>query len=101
LDLAVVKGDEAGVRLLLAHKANINEKDGYGLTALHQTAGKVHEAVVWLLLGYKADVNVKDDYGAMVLCQAAYKRARGGGHFLEANIPSIPAFLRLTSPPKG
>jgi ankyrin repeat protein len=67
-----MKEDEAVVRLLLEHKADVSTKDSFGRTALHQAAGKGCDAVMRLLLEHKADVNVMDNYGLTALFWATH-----------------------------
>ncbi|KAJ9658996.1 hypothetical protein H2198_003425 [Neophaeococcomyces mojaviensis] len=75
LGYAASQGHEELVRLLLAHKADINAKSEDGWTALHEAALRGHEAVVRLLLAHKADVNAKAKHGGTALHGAAL-----GGH---------------------
>ena len=55
------------VRLLLKHKASVNEADRYGRTALHRACQWGHVEVVNLLLEHGAPVNEADRYGCTTL----------------------------------
>ena len=48
--MAVERGQEAVVKLLLEKGAQLESKDNYGQTSLSYAAGNGHEAVVKLLL---------------------------------------------------
>ena len=78
------------MQLLLEHKADVDEKDKGGKTALYLAAREGHEAVVRLLLEHKADVDAKDKGGKTALHLAAEK-----GH--EAVVQLLES--RCTTPP--
>jgi ankyrin repeat protein len=58
------------VKLLLRHKALVNQPDGFKATALMAAAGKGNKAMVELLLASGADVRAKDDDGKDALALA-------------------------------
>jgi len=64
------------VKLLLKHKAQVNQADAFKATALMTAAGKGHKAIVELLLASGADVKAKDDDGkdALTLAKEAGKQ---------------------------
>ena len=55
-------GHEAMARRLLEHGADINKKDGKGMTALHKAVTRPDEVVTRLLLEFKADIDAKTHY---------------------------------------
>lgn len=59
------------VKLLLQHKAQVNQPDAFKATALMAAAGKGSKAMVELLLSSGADAKAKDDDGkdALVLAK--------------------------------
>jgi ankyrin repeat protein len=59
------------VALLLDAGAPINDKDGYGHTALHWAAFWGREGIAKLLIGRKADVNATSDNGLTPLHESA------------------------------
>lgn len=58
------------VRLLLNHKAQVNQPDAFKGTALMAAVGKANKAMVELLLSSGADVRAKDDDGKDALALA-------------------------------
>jgi len=58
------------VKLLLKHKAQVNQPDGFKTTALMAAAGKGNKALVELLLASGADAKAKDDDGKDALALA-------------------------------
>ena len=60
----------AMVKLLIEAGANVNDKDGYGRTALIYAAKKNSVDLVKILIEAGADVNVKDGYGNTALYYA-------------------------------
>ncbi|GAA3930477.1 ankyrin repeat domain-containing protein [Hymenobacter algoricola] len=58
------------VKILLKHKAQVNQADAFKATALMAAAGKGHKAVVELLLASGADAKAKDDDGKDALAAA-------------------------------
>ncbi len=58
------------VRILLKHKAQVNQPDGFKTTALMAAAGKGNKALVELLLASGADARAKDDDGKDALALA-------------------------------
>jgi ankyrin repeat protein len=78
LHLAAGNGDVLIVKLLLAHKANPNEKArmlGYA-TPLHSAAQSWNPAVVPLLVRAGADVNARADHGITPLLKAVFSANR-------------------------
>jgi ankyrin repeat protein len=67
---AAANGSLDLVKLLLKHKAQVNQLDGFKATALMAAAGKGHQALVELLLASGADVKAKDDDGKDALALA-------------------------------
>ncbi|MDD5450471.1 MAG: ankyrin repeat domain-containing protein [Desulfovibrionales bacterium] len=55
---AARKGDMKAVRFLLKHGANIDEKDGFGGTALHNAVVERHLNLVKILLKKGASINI-------------------------------------------
>lgn len=70
------------VKLLLKHKAQVNQPDGFKGTALMAAAGKGNKALVELLLASGADAKAKDDDGKDALTLAK-----------EGNHPDVVALL--------
>ena len=58
------------VKVLLKHKAQVNQPDGFKTTALMAAAGKGNKALVELLLASGADAKAKDDDGKDALALA-------------------------------
>ena len=58
------------VKLLLQHKAQVNQADAFKATALMAAAGKGNKAMVELLLSSGADAKAKDDDGKDALAFA-------------------------------
>lgn len=58
------------VKLLLKHKAQVNQPDGFKGTPLMAAAGKGNKAMVELLLASGADARAKDDDGKDALALA-------------------------------
>jgi ankyrin repeat protein len=58
------------VKLLLKHKAQVNQPDAFKATALMAAAGKGNKAMVELLLASGADARAKDDDGKDALALA-------------------------------
>ncbi|MBD2721226.1 ankyrin repeat domain-containing protein [Hymenobacter armeniacus] len=58
------------VKLLLKHKAQVNQADAFKATALMAAAGKGNKAMVELLLASGADARAKDDDGKDALAMA-------------------------------
>ncbi|RMZ71370.1 ankyrin repeat containing [Pyrenophora seminiperda CCB06] len=72
LHIAVEKGHEKLVRLLLMQGGNVNEKDARGSTVLHKAASKGYESVVRVLLEAPGlDLDVVDAEGWTALHRAA------------------------------
>lgn len=67
---AAANGSLDLVKLLLKHKAQVNQLDGFKATALMAAAGKGHKDLVELLLASGADVKAKDDEGKDALALA-------------------------------
>ncbi len=75
LHLAIAKGHNRVVRLLLKKSADPNRKDKLGDTALHAAIGKQDLAAVFLLLAYGADPWIKQ--GKNNKGDNAFKIAKG------------------------
>ncbi len=67
---AATNGSLDLVKLLLKHKAQVNQPDGFKATALMAAAGKGNKAMVELLLASGADAKAKDDDGKDALTLA-------------------------------
>lgn len=67
---AAANGSLDLVKVLLKHKAQVNQPDGFKGTALMAAAGKGNKAIVELLLASGADVRAKDDDGKDALALA-------------------------------
>jgi ankyrin repeat protein len=67
---AATNGSLDLVKLLLKHKAQINQSDGFKATALMAAAGKGNKAMVELLLASGADAKAKDNDGKDALALA-------------------------------
>src|SRR5689334_9880496 len=71
LEYAVRNGNEDIVRVLLAAKADVNEKDDFGQTALMMLSDSVTSEIVWDLINAGAKVNTRDKDGDTALISAA------------------------------
>ncbi|PGH05438.1 hypothetical protein GX51_02962 [Blastomyces parvus] len=70
LDVAVARGHEPTVRVLLRRGADVNSSHMYQDTALHWAAVR-QETIASLLLENGADIHAKNDDGQTALCWAA------------------------------
>ena len=68
---AVVAGDGAAVRVILAEGANVNERDADGTSALHHAARLGALEIAELLLASRAEVDAATRYGVTPLALAA------------------------------
>jgi ankyrin repeat protein len=73
---ATQMGDAAIVRVLLAHKAQVNAQDDAGQTALMFAVQKGNIQIARILMGYGADSSMTDTVGATALT-IAQKRGYG------------------------
>lgn len=72
--LAVHNGNEALVDMLIGNEAiDINERDGYGCTALMLAADCGHYDIMCNLIKHNASVNMKDYYGRNSMILGARK----------------------------
>jgi len=72
LHFAAAGGHLDAVKALVAHKANVNQRDYDGRTPLHHAALGGHKATVdWLLSKGKADATAVDDHGMTAAALAA------------------------------
>ena len=79
------------VRLLLAHKAEIDAKEISGMTPLHHAAITGHKDVAALLLAKRAKVDVRDNYGMTPLHRAAQQGHQDVAAVLLANKAEVNA----------
>jgi len=96
LHSAAQEGQEAAISLLLSAKADVNETDSRGGTALHSAVGYITEedeprdnaAVVSLLLSAKANVNAIDNHGQtphfLLMMDSSYAALRVKGLLRDA-----------------
>lgn len=70
LSAAINKGDANIVRILVAHKANVNARDWFNTTPLMYAANKGDLAIMKLLIANGADVKAADGQGNTVLTAA-------------------------------
>jgi len=70
LILAIINDDILTVKVLIAHKANVNWRDGFGDTALIYAAQIGDTAIINYLLDNGADIHAKDGKGNTVLSSA-------------------------------
>jgi len=73
LAIASLRGHEKVVRILLAAGADVNLRDGFGITALIGAAYVGHVETVKALLTAGADVMVRDTNGCTALVAACYQ----------------------------
>jgi len=59
---AVEKGEIEAAKQAIADGADVNVKDKFGFTPLHEAAGGGHKEVAELLIAAGADVNAKEDF---------------------------------------
>ena len=71
LQAAMVRNDDAMVRLLLAHGADVNTQGGEYGSALHVALSRTDNATFRLLLEHGADVNVTRRDGSNALYMAS------------------------------
>ena len=76
LIIAVNEGHEQILRILLAHRADVNYKPNDGQSALMIATRKGFEKVVRLLIRRGANINGKDNYGETPLMVAAMEGQR-------------------------
>ena len=60
---AVDNEDNVRVKQLLENGYNVNSKDQYGNTALHEAVRHNYVPIIKLLLKYGANINVKNKFG--------------------------------------
>ncbi|HSI90274.1 MAG TPA: ankyrin repeat domain-containing protein [Adhaeribacter sp.] len=82
LTLAVLKNNNEMARLLIKHKADVNQKDGFNTSPLMYAAAQGNKELVLLLLKNGADVQANDGNNNSVLTAA-----------LESNNPEIVALV--------
>lgn len=68
---AVDAGDFRSVERLIKAGADVNSRDGDGITALMYAAWQGHDQVIKVLLSHAADPNIQDDFGWTALMHAA------------------------------
>ena len=72
LNMAAFSGKKDICDLLIKAGADVNFKDAYGNTPLHNAARTNYKDVIDLLLENKADINAKNGSGESVVFYAAY-----------------------------
>ena len=76
---AARNGDHAALRALIQKKADVNQPEADGATALHWAAYRDDLESVDLLITAGANVNAANDLGATPLWNASTERRRAGG----------------------
>ena len=77
LHIAASYGHKRIVNLLLAHNADPNAQNRYGITPLHVAARNGHGEIIELLLQHNADPNIRDNGGETLLHYAARSGHQG------------------------
>jgi ankyrin repeat protein len=85
LHWAALKGHKDTVELLLAHGADVDEKDSESLTAMDRAVDSGHYDTAELLLDHGADVDAKDFHGWTALHWAASRGRKSTERFLLAH----------------
>lgn len=78
LHTAAKKGDCEILEMLLEHNADINERNGSGMTALHLAIECQQEDVIMLLLRNGVDVNAADNQGRTALSMSVNNSCEAG-----------------------
>ncbi|KAK0702406.1 ankyrin repeat-containing domain protein [Lasiosphaeris hirsuta] len=78
LHTAAKKGNCEIVQMLLAHNADINERNSSGMTALHLAIEYQQEDVIMILLGSGVDINATDNEGRTALSMAVNNSCESG-----------------------
>src|SRR6476659_3499182 len=76
LVVAAGNGNLAGVKAMLAARANVNAKTEDGVTPLIAASENGHEDIVQALLSAKADINAKTGNGSSPLMRATQRGHR-------------------------
>lgn len=71
---SVEAGSEEAVELLLDYGADVDAKDKYGNTPLHDAAKYGNISICKLLLGYGADIDAANKWGQTPMHVAAFER---------------------------
>lgn len=96
LRVCASRGDVGVVRLLIAHGAKLNLRDGVGRTALIKASEKGHMQVVHALVAAGAKVNVRDKDDRSALTYAAWHgRAKVVSYLLKQGAVCGPEDLTL------
>ena len=90
-DISIHKAAEEGnietVKQHLADGVDVNARDDFGLTPLHEAAGRVHKEIVKLLIQERADVHAKNN---IVACRPALGRQPLCGALRPPQAPAVP-----------
>ena len=84
---AAKKGNIETVKQHLADGVDVNARDDFGLTPLHEAAGRVHKEIVKLLIQERADVHAKNN---IVACRPVLGRQPLCGALRPPQAPAVP-----------
>ena len=80
-------GNIEAVKQHLADGVDVNARDDFGLTPLHEEAGRVHKEIVKLLIQERADVHAKNN---IVACRPVLGRQPLCGALRPPQAPAVP-----------
>ena len=99
MHLAALEVQKEIVELLIANGGDVNARDDFGLTPLHEAAGRGHKEIVKLLIQEQADVHAKNN---IVACRPVLRRHPSVGPYARLKLQLyLSASDSALSPPTG